>query len=245
MVPLRREKGVLAATIGILSSAILAPTASGRDAVPEARGPEVHGTHVSCSSLPNCYAVGRTSGFIADGAAARFDVRSYTAPDWQHDGHTNHALWVYVESSLEFCEIGWTKAYHGDASYRHYGAYAVNGEYLDFPIDFPVGSSGTTHHYQIHREYDGKYNLYIDNNDVQDCFANPFTLLVETGLEYTSPSAVAPVNDPRDLQWRRATDFAWFDWGSLSTSVTSLVYGSAARWNWEVYPTHGEDWTTN
>jgi hypothetical protein len=94
------------------------------------------------------------------------------------------------------------------------------------------------------RQYDGLYNFYIDNQDVGDCHANPFTLHVKVGLEYTHPNDKAAQNDPRELQWRRATDLIWFDWGSLGTPYSQFASSNngRARWNWETAPTSGEDW---
>ncbi|MGB2694317.1 MAG: hypothetical protein WBD55_03915, partial [Dehalococcoidia bacterium] len=159
-------------------------------------------------------------------------------------------LWLGVENtqpntqSTEWCEIGWTKAYNGNPNNFHYGAFRVNGEYDDFPLYFAI-EIGNSYHYQIARTYDGLYDMYINFQDVADCHANPFSLYVQVGLEYTAPSAYAEVNDPRQLEWRRATDLQWFSWGSLGTPVTSYEDGAAARWSWPDFPTHGRDWTTN
>lgn len=165
-------------------------------------------------------------------------------------------LWVGVDSSQvssgipDWCEVGWTKGWtdasgNKQSGYAHFYARYLNGAYSEAFPGTPVGAAGTSHHYQIFRQYDGKYNVYIDNQDIGDCFANPFTLWAQVGLEYTSPTAKAEANDPRQLQWRRSSDLVWFNWGSLGTPVRSHQDGSSARWRWVTFPIYGRDWTIN
>jgi hypothetical protein len=254
MIPLRKEKGIAAAAIGILSSAILAPTAWGRDRLPPAPRSSAHEQQGgACTNIfnhpANCFVYGFVWQLSADGAAARFDVRSYTAPDAGDLGHTNQALWLGVQNSQpwtedgywgEFCEVGWTKAFHGDGNYRQYMAFYVNGVYDDSLVYYPI-TPGQSYHYQVLREYNGKYNVYIDFVDVHDCFANPASTWVRTGLEHSSTQATAAVNDPRELQWRDL-NLNWHAWGDQGIPVYEQQIGPYPRWAWEQFPTHGEDW---
>jgi len=252
MVPFRREKGIVAAAIGIASSILLG-------------GERSVSAYCNSPTASNCFAYGKTDTLIIDGAAARFDVRQVTTPDWGNFpyGHTNQTLWLGVQNSRpwvdhngnacspgpgcfwgDWCEIGWTKGGFGGGGYTHYYAFSVSGVYNQFQLNTPVGNFGVSHHYEIVRQYDGLYKMYIDLQEVADCYANPFSLWARTGLEYTYPTAKADTNNPRSLQWRD-TNLNWHDWGSNNTPVNSEVFGSAARWSWVTFPTYGADWTTN
>jgi hypothetical protein len=265
MVPLKREKGIAAAVIGIATAAILSPEANARDQLPDSPSAAVSGAHTTCygSTYTHCFALGQSNLLIADGGAARFNFLSYSAPDWNHGGnlcpnppfygqcwgHTNQTLWVSVKSDPgQWCEVGWSKGFKGQPEAYHYWGFNVfeDGEWKtdEFGIYVALGDYGTSHFYQISRQYDGLYNIYIDNNDVADCFVDPFTVDIDVGLEYTAPNAVAPVNEPREIQFRD-TNLNWHYMGELGTTMTENEVGSASRWDWVTQPTHGKDWTTN
>ena len=155
-------------------------------------------------------------------------------------GTRNQTLWVNVNNSSDWCEVGWTKAFKGDFNYLHYWGYG-NAQGIDaFAIYYQI-QQGFSYHYQIKRFNDNYYDVEIDNYDFANCNTSPFTLAATVGLEMTSPNATAAVVEPIELQWRRATDLVWFDWGSLSTTWDEQQTGPG-RWSWITEPTHGKDW---
>ncbi len=74
MIPLKKEKGVLAATLGVLSSAVLAPAAQGHDRVSAAAEHHPDALAGTCYPTANgaCCANGIASPAIADASAARW-----------------------------------------------------------------------------------------------------------------------------------------------------------------------------
>lgn len=229
MIPLKKEKGIVATAAALAYSLI-------------------GGAPITSA---NYHATDATDEIIADGAAARLDVANYTAPDVQNGGFTAQVPWVGVENSSYaardyWCEIGWTKGWtdgnQHDGNYRQYAAFRTHADgYEEFLLYYGI-EVGRSYHYEIVRQYDGDYRLYIDLNHVGDCYADPFTLWVQTGLEYTSPDATANAVDPRELQIRRPTDLRWFYWGEVGNIEPPQIVGSRSRWQWQTYPTHGRDW---
>jgi hypothetical protein len=244
VVPFKREKGIAAAVIGIASAAVLSPEAHARQRVSEPPQPEISAAHEGCYEGSFCYAHARTNQLIADGAAARFNyVSGYSAPDQGHQepGHTNQTLWVGVNNDPgQWCEVGWTKGGFGFETYPYWGRFS-NGTYEAYPLYFGLGPPGTSHHWQIVRQYNGLYNVYIDNQDVADCFVDPFTLEIDVGLEYTSPSAAAPTVEPQDLQYRDI-NLVWHSWGEQGNVEDPQEVGPRSNFEWITEPTHGKDW---
>ncbi len=185
------------------------------------------------SALANEYAYGYiASGGPYGGGYVQIVIRDMTAADWATNGHINNTIWVTTDSvDYLWAEVGYTRGFHGVNAFTYYWARNNSSGYSDGKLD-QIGTVGTAHEFEVQQVFNGEYDMYIDNVKVaDDTGAYPWTVEVDTGLEYTSPSSSLSATVNHDWQQVRTTTCC--SWNLWTTGSRVNTY------------THTYTWTTN
>lgn len=201
----------------------------------------------NCSGA-NCYAVGYTlsGGTNWGGGSARWDTRSYTAPDWASGGFASEVIWVLtrsgdscpVEGGYAGVEEGYT---HGWQGQNIRTLYWVDGcPYTEYRITaYSAGSVGSLHVYTIQQHTSTAYRVYFDYNYVAQASETPWTREVEVGLEATDQGATFPTTTDDALQYRDSGCCTghWHSWPNGYTYENRPPYD----WTWITNYTKGRN----
>ena len=183
------------------------------------------------TALANQYAVGYTYGSSWGGGYVQMYIQAMYTPDCYSGGHINNTDWVFTNNGTSYwTEVGYTFGYHGACSLTYYWARdnAVDG-YADYSLN-RIDATGTLHQFEGQEVYNGEYDVYIDGGKVgSDVHGYPWTIEVDTGLEYTSSSS-SLVNPVTYLYQQNRTQ-ACCTWNYWSRGYT-YNYGSPHSWTW-------------
>jgi hypothetical protein len=180
----------------------------------------------------NCYAIGYSTsgGTNWGGGQARWDTRSYFAPDWASGGFASQVLWVYTRSGLSnWVEIGYTHGWAGQNLRTLYWAECC--PYNEHRITTSPGSVGSLHTYTGQQVNNNAYTVYFDFARVADSNNNPpWTREIDAGLEATDQGATFPTTTDDRLQYRDSGCCTghWHSWPNGHTYEDRPPYD----WTW-------------
>lgn len=191
----------------------------------------------------NCYATGYVSsgGVNWGGMSARWDTRSYTAPDWATGGFASEVLWGWTRSAQTcWAEIGYTHGWQGQNLRTIY--YVDGCPYTEYRVTaYSAGSAGTRHVYTQQEATSTTYALYFDFNKVGTISETPWTRFGEVGLEATDRGATFPTTTVDAIQYRDAACCTgnWHSWPSSRS--TTLEDRPPYDWTWTTTGSAGHD----
>ncbi len=179
-------------------------------------------------------------GYIQDGNSygggyVQITIQSLSTPDCASGGHINNTIWVYAESvTLYWMEVGYTYGFESRCILTYYWARndPVAG-YAQRSLE-RIDPIGTVHEFEGQEVFVGEYDVYIDNVQVaSDVNLNPWTIRVETGLEYYRVDSV--VGQTVNYDWHQVRTQAccsWIYWptgGTINTANHTWTW--TAQWN--------------